>query len=354
MEKQFKRLFCALFALGFSASAFADSQVVVPSQEGGFKIGIDALYLRALNSDLDYAVTTVLSDIPVTSMNQTNASVEPGYAWGYYVQVGYLVPCTGNDITLGYTYLRTDDTNAVVRPNISTPDSFGVVLVPPMSNLISLIDTGEFNAANAKAKFDLNVADLEFGQRFTAGTYDLRMFAGLRYARIDHTLSVNALEELDGDGNPLPTNNGAQEYTSDYRGFGPRVGMDARYCLQSGFGLDANLSTSLLVGNIDSKYNLNVVQSITPTNVTFEESNGTNTRIVPVLEAKLGVDYTYILDYCEKSTVVFELGYQATNYFNAKDRVSVVDPIAGPTSNFLTKTTDVSFDGIYFGVRYYS
>ena len=59
-----KRLSLALVALGLSAPAFAadcrSSTVLVPSQHGGFKVGIDALYLRANGSDLGYATTVSL------------------------------------------------------------------------------------------------------------------------------------------------------------------------------------------------------------------------------------------------------------------------------------------------------
>ncbi len=42
-----KRLSLTLAILALSAPAFGNSAVVVPSQHGGFKMGIDALYLRS-------------------------------------------------------------------------------------------------------------------------------------------------------------------------------------------------------------------------------------------------------------------------------------------------------------------
>jgi hypothetical protein len=340
MEKNFKRLSLALVALGLSASAFADTGVVIPSQEGGFKIGIDALYLRATNSDLDYATSFAF---PVVNTASTlNAAADPNFNWGFYAQVGYLFPCTGNDITLGYTYLRNNESNSIVTAP-PAPNRF--ISLTPFGGL-NLGLVGFFSAANVKAEFDLNAVDLDMGQRFTTDGYDMRMFAGLRYASINHTLSSNGV-----NGIVILTNSGTQKFTSDYQGVGPRIGMDGRYCLQSGFGLDANFSTALLVGNIDAKYDASSVVILATPNARYQANSGSRTRVVPVLEAKLGADYVYISDNCSKSSLMFEAGYQVTNYFNAIDHVRLVNGFTVISQN---STSDVAFDGPYLGVKYYA
>ena len=130
--------------------------------------------------------------------------------------------------------------------------------------------------------------------------------------------------------------------------------MDARYCLSSGFGLDADLSTSLLVGRVDSHFKAAVTDTDDLPAVFFDSKNGSNTRVVPVLEAKLGGDYTYIMDCRCKSALVLEAGYQVTNYFNVSDvHARVIDPLG---ASFLStgSTGDVAFDGPYLGVKYYA
>lgn len=324
-----KRLSLALVALGLSAPAFADSTVLVPSQHGGFKIGLDALYLRPTNSDLNYA-TVIEPNSNFTGGFQRNAYIDPSYDWGFYAQIGYLFPCTGNDLTLGYTYLRSDETDSVAA------GTSGTVGVLPLGVI--------FGAATGKSEFDLNAVDLEGGQRFTTGAYDMRMFAGLRYANIDHHLQTLAQPLL------LGGVVGTHEFESQFRGLGPRIGVDGRYCLSSGFGVDANLSTALLVSHVDAHYD-ETITSETP--VRFQAKNGSENRLVPVLEAKLGVDYTYIMDCRCKSALAFEAGYQATNYFNAVDRARVVND-AGTAFDYQNTTSDVGFDGIYLGVKYYA
>jgi len=99
-----KPLAFALAALGVTSLAFAaDNSVLIPSQKGGFKVGIDALYLRSKNTDSNYATVTLRSpNFPQADLQ--NLTIDPSYDWGIYAQVGYLFPCTGNDLTLGYTH----------------------------------------------------------------------------------------------------------------------------------------------------------------------------------------------------------------------------------------------------------
>jgi hypothetical protein len=348
-----KRLSLALVALGLSAPAFADSTVLVPSQHGGFKIGVDALYLRPTNTHLDYA-TVVTTQANFAGGYDYNKSVTPSFDWGVYAQIGYLFPCTSNDLTLGYTYLRTNDSDELAAPapsvNGTTATSNGAVSVMPLSFLAN----DGFASAEAKAKFTMNVADLETGQRFTTGSYDMRMFAGLRYAKIDVTRTVAAAPfALNGVTSGVNTDySGDQELKSKFNGLGPRIGIDARYCFNSGFGLDANLSTALLAGRTKSNYAANVIENDdgTVTTTSFGTHGSDSTCLVPVVEARLGLDYTYINGCTKSSTLVFNAGYQATNYFNASGK----PPIDNTSFVNGRETNDVSFDGPYLGVKYYA
>ncbi len=364
-----KRLASTFIGLILSVPVFANSAVLVPSQHGGLKVGIDALYLRPTNSDLGYAINSssvpVLGFLPPDSTDH-NLNVDPSYDWGFYAQVGYLFPCTGNDLTVGYTYLRSDETDSSVAP----PPANGTVGNPaiialPLGGLFTTdpLFPELFLTAQGKAKFDLNAVDLEGGQRFTSGTYDLRMFAGLRYASIDHSLQTFAQIPFSVVQNPYGDNlvaldglNNYQIFKSNFRGIGPRIGVDGRYCLCSGFGLDANVSTALLVGNVDSHYcaqNNSIDDDGVVTTTNFKATDGSKTRVVPVLEGKLGVDYTYIMDCRCKSALTFEVGYQVTNYFNAVDHTRVVNT-SGTGFVYQNNTSDVAFDGIYLGVKYYA
>ena len=365
MKKNLKCLFVALLALGLTAPAFADDAVLVPSQQGGFKVGIDALYLRPTSAGLDYAtLATDPTDFPIGFESNANATINPSYNFGVYAQVGYLFPCTGNDLTLGYTYLSGNSTDSIVAPpltisgNVAIPN--GVVFVLPLT-AVSFSSALSFSSAQGKLEYTLNVVDLEAGQRFASGPYDMRMFAGLRYANIDSTLSTLAAPftlppGIFGLVNIFVSQN--QEFNSQFRGIGPRVGVDTRYCFGSGFGVDVDVSTALLVGNVNSHYNGSLTSTITtpPTTSNFHAENSSRTRVIPVLEAKLGLDYAYT--FCSnRSALIFEVGYQVTNYFNASDHhFNIVSPGPFNVGSILSSggANDVAFDGPYLGVKYYA
>ncbi len=350
-----KRLLIALAILGLSTSAFADSTVLVPSQKGGLKVGIDALYLRPGNSNLDYASNITFPARFIEGYEQ-NKLVDPTYDWGFYAQVGYLFPCTGNDLTLGYTYLNA---NASDASELGTSrNSRPVLSVLPVNQLLD--DEGfpgvDNSIATSNVSFDLNAVDLEGGQRFTTGAFDIRMFAGVRYARVAQKLATDIPDGFADAIEPGGPFYNSQSFSSAFRGIGPRIGADGRYCLSSGFGLDAHLGASLLVGNISSNYTNEFFITSEEEELldsAFEVKNCNTNRLVPNIDAKLGVDYTYAIPGCHKSAIVFEAGYQTSNYFNVSDQSPVVDP-SGTSFISQNSTNNISFDGIYLGVKYYA
>lgn len=251
--RSMKRLSIALIALGLSTPAFADNTVYIPSQHGGFKFSVDPLYTRNNVSDSNYD-------------------------WGTFAQIGYLFPATGNDVTVNYTYLRSDE----------------------------------------KASLNLDDANIEIGQRLTSGAFDIRLFSGIRYSHLNYELDRSTADNTD-------------TLKSLFHGFGPRMGLDARYQLINGLGFDTHVNTALLAGTI-STHAQNQSRAI----------SNSITRLVPELEAKLGIDYTYPIPNAGKSAFSVEVGYQTTNYFHTFNSIGV-----GGSS-------DASFDGAYLDVKYYS
>jgi Legionella pneumophila major outer membrane protein precursor len=287
--RNMKCLSVALIAIGLSTPVMAHSTatngaVFVPSQNGGFKISVDALYLRE---------------------NPVNKMVKDTYDWGTYAQVGYLFPQTGNDLTLEYTYLRDND------------EYKGTTIDDIRTSLMK--GTEDCN---------LDVVDLEGGQHIIGDALDIRLFAGARYTRLSHQLGLNTVLPLSYEDKDV-----YQSLDTTFHGIGPRLGADARYHLGYGFGLDAHVNTSFLVGTLNTKYQSN--------NTAIKIHSDAN-RVIPTLDAKLGFDCTHGLSEKDKSAVIFEIGYQSSNYFN------VVEGSA------LNSSGDVSFNGVYLDIKYTS
>jgi len=197
-----KQLTVALAALGISTAVLANDTVYIPNQHAGFKVSVDANYLR------ENSVTPMVSD---------------EYDFGYHLQAGYLFENTANDVTLHYIYFNTSNSNSDADPR----------------NNISF---------EGNKECDLDTLDLELGQRLVFDCLDMRLFAGVRYTELGHELGLNV---VGGKGEDY------QSFETTLNAIGPRMGADARYCLGAGFGFDAHVNTALLVGKIKSTYRQN-------------------------------------------------------------------------------------------------
>jgi len=252
-----KHLSLALILSGLSMPLLANNGIWVPNQKGGVKVAANVLYLK---------------------QNIINNVNDSNYDWGMYAQVGYLFPCTGNDLTVNYMYFHPQDND---KNNI----------------------------------MDLDNVDLEGGQRIKTNNFDIRLFAGLRYGHLNYS-----------------SNDDTQSMISKFHGFGPKCGVDARYQLCNGFGLDTHINTGLVVGTLSSTYQKKDTNSI------YESMN----HVMPHASAKIGLDYTCTMCDDRKSALVFEGGYQTDHYFKA------IKDISCGTSY------DLNNYGPYVEIKYYA
>ena len=96
------------------------------------------------------------------------------------------------------------------------------------------------------------------------------------------------------------------------------------------------LDNALLVGNTRANSVLNFGGS-------FRYKSPNNTRIVDAITGKLGVDYSF--GFANDSNLKFELGYQASVYFNPFDMIRGELP---PTQRIIgLETTTFSYNGPY-------
>jgi hypothetical protein len=190
---------------------------------------------------------------------------------------------------------------------------------------------------------------------------------------------------------------------SEFSGIGPRVGFDANYHIGCGFGVVGNISTSLLIGDTDAHFSERIETAgtiaITPADLAattiefigplspsttslgagatpiagaitgiegvaagttlfldpttpfehFSFRHPDQRRVVPNIDAKLGVDWTYQFCNCSRSRVTIEAGYMVSHYFDVVDRLSRADAFS--PENRSRHVIDTSFDGPYVGVQ---
>jgi hypothetical protein len=409
-----KKLACLLALLSLTSPVCAavlngidDFQVNVPLFKGGFELGIAALYLQATAPELDYAV----SFDSRTFEDGFLRDVQPKFKFGYNVFVGYEIPCSGNDFRLSYLNFdekdsehnalnapgfiasEIDSTTLLVPAEIGTVEQGGVI-VPGVVLVPGTLLPVDFKVSQASAgdTFRQSNLDLEFGQSINVDNLArVRLYAGLRKARVTHRLNATYIynttlteeatvfvPELEQEITTTITLVGNQlaqiiKDSSHFDGLGPKIGMQGTFFLGGGVGMVANISTSLLVGSIDSAVsqefagNSNfTVTSVTADGTTLDPvtlsdltlpvgsvlvadgslnevliTHPDSTIIVPNFEARIALNYTYPIKYCK--AVDFELGYYINHYFNAVARPTLFD--------IDTRNMDADFKGPYFAIN---
>lgn len=335
-----KKLPLTVTALSFAISYSAwgalpiiqdPTEVYIPLMPDGGYLTLEANFLHPQeNHGLgDYAV-----------VNNQIKNIDPGFDWGWAATVGFIFPETGNDVALSYKRLETRDSINEIGNNF-TPVNFPVAFT---FNFVGEPPSGAtFNIVNAHAtqEFDLNQVDLTVGQFINVG-YGLQLHPriGLRFADIEHDLLSNyngigtAFESV-GLLVTAPFSPSIQSHEeSEYQGVGPLAGIDGSYPIGYGFDIVGHFSSSLLLGNINSKLDGNVS---VPSTTFFNEgvpvslflvglnsgpniSSASTRRLVTNLEAKLGLDYTYPFNN-PQTNLTLEVGYQVSHYFNAIDLI---------------------------------
>lgn len=329
----------------------APFQLTIPNLESGFELYVSGLYLQpASNNDLDYAKVSDLSANLAGPGTQLASSANvlnnnPSYGYGFEVGIGYTFANSGNDVQLSWaSYNHATGTSVFTDPGqfLSSGSRFNEYNYQGVYNFGgNTFTVNEFLNAGSNVKDKFNVVDLDVGQYVDIGTrLRLRFFGGLRAAEVEENI-----ENLYHDMTDVNITNAAgtslahfhykddlhETYDSRFQGLGPLVGVKTSYNVWKCFGVTGLIDTAMLVGKVDSSTSswqrLNIIDNNTnasvfpevfPTNI-FEDTSDNVWRVVPVIDAKLGVNYSYIFG--NKSTLTLAAGYQTSYYFDAIDKV---------------------------------
>lgn len=348
-------------AVVMSTPAFAGNwyDVTIPNDQGGITIGGDALLLQPSSTNTTFNTTDVFGG-PVTARIQNTDfnRVDPTYHWGFDATLGYRIPCTGNDIMATWTSLsENSDSESATNPPFSTVT---VTTSPTTKALIATTINYKNYVTDSTAEFEYNAVDLNLGQRINFGSrFLLRVFAGARYAQLEQNQKTTINRSGDtvtttSSGVPVPgtavtfTTTEQINEDSKFKGIGPEIGLQGRYCLGYGFGIDAGVISSILIGNVDSSEDDNTRTIFPTTTATNNHHTNNNSKAngVPSLDINLGLDYTYNFNNCSRSSVTLQGGYKTIHYWNVTRLVN-----NGAIFNSVNYATDVTFNGPYLGLR---
>lgn len=303
-----------LVTSSFAAPMKDDNSLIVtiPDTKPGFEFNVSALYLQPVASNFGWSVTTTV--LPIPSPNWSVNVIKPDFSAGFNIGARYFLLNPGTDVQLNWSHLDTNDTDEViVNPSSQWVSPFSQTGTPPTQQGqitgISLLKVG-----NVRLKFNYDSVQLDLGKYINAGSnLQTRLFTGL-----------NALflkEEINSTFHGLPTlpvfnfNN-----TSKYNGIGPRLGFTNKYDIYHRIRLVGQFAGSVLYGKMQPaqyKFTGSSVELILAgINVNYEGlSNPSVNQLVPALDAKLGLSYTYIIKQASELTI--EFGYMGAVYFDA-------------------------------------
>lgn len=360
--KKYTKLFLATLCFISSASVLADGYkgeapplvpVTIPNFNGGFEFTLGAIYMQPTSSNLTYfnvRSTSTVTGTPIATFETSNDyAIDPGYDWGFVVGLGYVIPNTANDVRLDWMYFHNDYNDSTLAAGTVGPTSDFDVLFWPSGDDAGSGDMA-FNAS-AKVQYDFDAVDLTFGQYVNIGPrLQTRLFAGLRYMRLNDDLTLNYTEaSFDSTTTTSTTQVQSGELNSSFNGLGPLFGVRADYYIGAGFGVSGAFDTALLVGEVSLAGNqtnltLTDITGTTTTTVSSEDLNWDNNNVVaPGFDAKFGLNYKY--QFNNGTLIGLELGYQVTKYIDVVeqlDRGSDVSP-----DRFDTDVTNFGLNGPY-------
>lgn len=333
-----KKTAVAVLALS-SSVAFAGTMgctpgnVTVPCEMSAWDFGIAALYYEpAYDSDGTYNHGFWQNQNSNHQYIRFN-DYDPDWDWGFKLTGSYHFD-TGNDVTVDWYHFDNTTNNYHVIPNFT---GFG------NPNLNVWFDN--------KVRWD--AVNIEYGQHMDLGmSNDLRVHGGLaivslkNYSHADIRNVPNLLQPIGG---PIAAGSVFVHNDSKYNGIGVRGGVDFFRDFQNGLKGYVKTAVGLTTGK--TKFQSAVINNgvfagfRTPGTAVW--LHGEHNAIVPQLEGSIGGTYTMAMS---NGNVIFDLGWNFINYFNAQHGFSIFP--AGGFANPAIVESDQGFQGPPFGVKW--
>lgn len=314
--KQTTSVFLALISnvvLAGSMGPTCNSEdVTVPCVNTGWDFGVQALYLRpSYSGSMGWVgVNTTFGGqfLPTTRIENT-----PEWAWGFKLEGSYHFN-TGNDLNLNWYHLGERTAQMISRETaLSRLEGEHLTTVKPSWDAINL----------------------ELGQRVNFGEIkNIRIHGGLQVANIRTHIGITGPDQLT---DPVVPFTYAGEANAKFTGIGPRLGTDMSYSIFSGFDFYAKGAVAVLVGK--GKLSQTYTNSINDLSFNYALKTTNATITVPELEAKLGINYNYLVT---NGSLTLDAGYLWVNYFN----------VLFAARNTRSVDNSFSVNGPYVGVKW--
>jgi hypothetical protein len=319
-----------------ATAAYAEQLVTAPTLEGGVNISIGTFYAAPGSDGYNYADKIIMDSTYPTGLTRTPLYNDSDYDFGFEASLGYVFEDTANGIELSYRGLHssTDD-------SITTGDGEFIAIPGGTPDGIPS-GTDTFNTADNSLTYNFNTVDLMISQFLDIGRHvQMRLQGGLAYANIEQ--KAHTTFSIDGSADTAYP----QKTKSEFNGWGPRLGTDARYEFGNGIGILGGVSLAYLIGDLNG-YNKLSSPNEGELEVWDFQDDISNHSVVN-LRGNLGVDYVYFFEEQEGAAMGLEVGYLADYYTEAVNEVTGGNSglIYGPT----TEMQSASFSGPYVNLK---
>lgn len=323
----------------------------VPCVNRAWELGIQALYLNPSYSINGFTQTNIA--IPaapagnagvirlVTNSVANNANNH--WNWGFKLEGAYHFK-TGNDLNLNWYHYNHSNSQLLKRS-------------PGVANFFQdeLTAATLFSDVANSLKTNWNAVNLEMGQLLDFSEWaTVRFHGGFQYANIQTTSTNTAISNNTAEEALELVNITNSNTTMKYNGFGPRVGLDLFYMVNHAFSVYGKAATALLIGpktfnNFNAGlYTPNAETTLRVSGPFAIFGSGSNTTLVPELEAKAGGAYTFFM---AKSSLTIDAGWMWAAYFNAQG--ASASPHGLATSGYPLQTQiNFGIQGAYAGLKW--
>jgi hypothetical protein len=272
---------------------------------------VEGLYWRATETN-NWAYINSLT-VPTQTLNYKTIhfNYNPG------VRVGAFYEIDNYDVLLAYTHFYTS-TNDSATGNIQ-PSFIGSVTAKPSTAYL-------YSSGQVHQSINYNIVDFDFGASFhPTQTIMLHPIIGLIGGSIDQTINA----QYQG------TTSSNEKLVNNFRGIGPKFGVDAEISLGDCFTMQPKLFGSFATSYLLGYWNINDTTSVIPSRTVTVA--GSNPRMGAItLQGAMGFTFAY-------KQWQAKIAYEIQDW---RDQAQFFDNDTGAHNN------DLILQGLVFGLTY--
>lgn len=307
-----KRKLQAFMAIIFlSSKIFASNYCneCIPGCEMCYGVWFEPMAVKPCQMNLQFA--ELFANPSSTESNNSDHFLHPSWSFGFRIGAGVQSRCSPWFFKAQYTYWRNETNSSVTLIGTGIVGPSGITRIEPQiadtqNREILLPILGEIGKVSTKLKYNYNVLDV-VGGRICCACQNLEVtpfggFRGFWYSTKIREISLDSAGlSFSAAGDPSTASN-------NYSAYGIMGGLRLDYALFSCLSFYGRFGGSIVAGNNDNSRHFLTTGTISPANITYDESI---CLFIHSLEGAFGVLYdTY---FCGCSVFV-GLGYEVIQW----------------------------------------